>query len=425
MEKIDGVVERIVFSSQQGDFSVFRVQKLPEGQSVTMTIHTPPPLIGQEFTAHGEWIEHPRFGPQFKVTTMTTRKPNSTQAIEKFLSSGRIKGIGPVVARKIVDMFGEDTLRVIELEPEKLLQISGIGKKTLQKIVSSYEEEGELREIILWLEEHGISGAYAGRIFASYGSRAMEIMEQNPYQLAADISGIGFTLADQLAQSLGIEKNDRQRLIFGLDFYLQQIVLKGHCCLPEMELINRVARMLGVEKEEVNLALKDSLERERFAYEYMGGENLIYPYYLYQAEREVAERLEEIRDNVEKLPADDAGEIIERWELDCHLKLSLGQKQAIEEMLNTGILVLTGGPGTGKTTVVRGMIAVLEHLGQKVILGAPTGRAAKRLSESTGKKASTMHRLLEATGEINEADNGSIFQRDSEEPLEADAIILD
>lgn len=425
MEKICGTVDTIIFASQDNRFTVLKLSPEKLSTQITVTLNGIAPLIGQLLEIEGEWVKHPKFGQQFKATTYKTVAPTEISGIEKFLTSGAINGIGPAMAKKIVAEFGEKTLEIIAKSPNELLKVPGIGKKTAEKISTSYLEQSELTEIMVWLENHGISNTYAGKIFAKYGSFAIDIMEKDIYRLFQDIEGIGFLTADKLAFNLGIQREDKRRIISGIDYALMQLCNNGHCCIPEMALVDKTAKILQVNNQIIFTILKERIDNGSLNTEVVGGETLIYPPYLYYAEKKVATRLLQLQQATEPLSEDNLSLFIKVWEKDNQIQLAQKQKEAIKACLHHGVLVLTGGPGTGKTTVIKGILSILKAQGLKIRLAAPTGRAAKRLSETTGQKALTIHRLLEANN-LAQDDNLQLgFSKDIDDQLDADVIILD
>lgn len=425
MEKICGTVDTIIFASQDNRFAVLKLSPEKLSTQITVTLNGIAPLIGQLLEIEGEWVKHPKFGQQFKATTYKTVAPTEISGIEKFLASGAINGIGPAMAKKIVAEFGEKTLEIIAKSPNELLKVPGIGKKTAEKISTSYLEQSELTEIMVWLENHGISNTYAGKIFAKYGSFAIDIMEKDIYRLFQDIEGIGFLTADKLAFNLGIQRDDKRRIISGIDYALMQLCNNGHCCIPEMALVDKTAKILQVNNQIIFTILKERIDNGSLNTEIVGGETLIYPPYLYYAEKKVATRLLQLHQATEPLSEDNLSLFIKVWEKDNQIQLAQKQKEAIKACLHHGVLVLTGGPGTGKTTVIKGILSILKAQGLKIRLAAPTGRAAKRLSETTGQKALTIHRLLEANN-LAQDDNLQLgFSKDIDDQLDADVIILD
>lgn len=425
MEKICGTVDTIIFASQDNRFAVLKLSPEKLSTQITVTLNGIAPLIGQLLEIEGKWVKHPKFGQQFKATTYKTVAPTEISGIEKFLASGAINGIGPAMAKKIVAEFGEKTLEIIAKSPNELLKVPGIGKKTAEKISTSYLEQSELTEIMVWLENHGISNTYAGKIFAKYGSFAIDIMEKDIYRLFQDIEGIGFLTADKLAFNLGIQRDDKRRIISGIDYALMQLCNNGHCCIPEMALVDKTAKILQVNNQIIFTILKERIDNGSLNTEVVGGETLIYPPYLYYAEKKVATRLLQLQQATEPLSEDNLSLFIKVWEKDNQIQLAQKQKEAIKACLHHGVLVLTGGPGTGKTTVIKGILSILKAQGLKIRLAAPTGRAAKRLSETTGQKALTIHRLLEANN-LAQDDNLQLgFSKDIDDQLDADVIILD
>lgn len=425
MEKICGTVDTIIFASQDNRFTVLKLSPEKLSTQITVTLNGMAPLIGQLLEIEGEWVKHPKFGQQFKATTYKTVAPTEISGIEKFLASGAINGIGPAMAKKIIAEFGEKTLEIIAKSPNELLKVPGIGKKTAEKISTSYLEQSELTEIMVWLENHGISNTYAGKIFAKYGSFAIDIMEKDIYRLFQDIEGIGFLTADKLAFNLGIQREDKRRIISGIDYALMQLCNNGHCCIPEMALVDKTAKILQVNNQIIFTILKERIDNGSLNTEVVGGETLIYPPYLYYAEKKVATRLLQLQQATEPLSENNLSLFIKVWEKDNQIQLAQKQKEAIKACLHHGVLVLTGGPGTGKTTVIKGILSILKAQGLKIRLAAPTGRAAKRLSETTGQKALTIHRLLEANN-LAQDDNLQLgFSKDIDDQLDADVIILD
>ena len=420
-EELIGVVDHVIFSAGDGAFAVFRLRMEHAGKC-TATTKGAAPLVGQEVRLTGSWVTHPRFGRQFQAARMRVSAPTSAGGIERFLASGTIDGIGPAMARRIVEKFGAEALLIIERAPSRLKEISGIGPKTVEKITASYMRQSELRDIMLWLEEHGVSGTYAARIFKAYGSLAVEVMEKAPYRLAQEIDGIGFITADTIAIAAGWEKNSSPRIAAGLAYELTQISSGGHCCIPESMLAEQASKRLGVTRSEVMEVLSREVKMSRlYAVDEMG-ERLIYAPQLYKAEAETARLLRMLQRKADHIHVHDTAALVTAWEAEHRVSLAAAQREAVIAALEHGVLVLTGGPGTGKTTVVRSMIDILGAQGLEILLAAPTGRAAKRLAEATGYPAATVHRMLEAQGR---EDGEMRFARDAETQLEADVIIVD
>ncbi len=421
-EELEGSVDSVVFTNDEGSFSVFRLRPAGGNSRVSVTAPCAAPLVGQQVRLAGTWVNHPHFGQQFKARSLRVEAPSSAKGIERFLASGAVEGIGPAMAARIVKKFGTDALRIIEEQPHQLQEVAGIGRKTAEKIAASYRAQTELREIMVWLEGHGISGTFAARIFKAYSSFSLDVLQHHPYQLAREIEGIGFQTADAIAASLGVAGDDTERVAAGIDYALQQIATNGHCCIPEGPLAEKAAKLLGVPAARVRDVIQAQLAAKRLAVEYEGADMLIYPSQLYRAECAVAEKLLDLQKNAHAVAGADRGAaLVAKWERKTGLSLAPAQRDAVASVLEHGVFVLTGGPGTGKTTVVRAMLDLLEEKGLSILLGAPTGRAAKRLAEATGRKAVTVHRMLEAQGI-----RGTVqFLRSEDEPLETDAVILD
>lgn len=417
MEQLEGAVASVIFQSADGGFSVFAVKSVASGK-VTAVFKGQAPFLGENIVAQGMWQEHARFGRQFAIQTYKTVLPSSAAGIEHFLGSGAVKGIGKVTAARIVATFGDNTLKILETAPLRLAEVPGIGKKKATDIGQAYAELAGIRELMLFLESHGISSNYAARIQAAYGNLALEKIKNNPYDLAQDIDGIGFQTADKIAQDMGMEREDPARLQAGLGFALTTIATNGHTCVPEEELLRLASRLLMVDSGPVEHKCKELIKDDLLRTVDYGGQTLIYPEYLYRAEVETARNLLLLRDNAGSLGRVDTERIMENWEKEAGIELAAAQKDAIRGSLRYGVFALTGGPGTGKTTIIKGILAVLERAGCKVLLAAPTGRAARRLAEAAGREAKTVHRLLEynVTG---------VFGKDEDDPLEANAVIVD
>lgn len=421
-ERLEGTVESITFQNPESLFVVFKIRPVQAGGLVTAVGKMPAPFLGEQLEIFGQWSEHAKFGRQFQISSFKRTAPADIKGIERFLASGVVKGVGPSTAARMVTHFGVSTLEVIENYPHRLTEVDGIGAKKAEMIRSSYAEMSEMREIMLFLEMHGVSGTYGAKIYKHYGPVAMEVVKDNPYRLAAEVTGIGFRTADQIAMSLGLEPDNPARIVAGIHYALLQTGQAGHCCVPEELLVQETARLLRVDRLEIAIRLSELLKENILYVEDCNGVTLIYPHYLYYAEKRVAERLRELLSQQESLEANAYPDMVEQWEQSAGVELAAAQRAAIVAALSHGVLALTGGPGTGKTTTVKGILAVLSGQRNKILLGAPTGRAAKRLSEATGRDASTVHRMLEAAGS---GDGPLAFLRNEDNPLDADAVILD
>lgn len=420
--KLEGIVENITFQAADSSFTVFRLKPTNENSAVAVTGNFPAPLVGEHVNLTGAWIEHSRYGRQFKASGCRRVAPTSERGIERFLASGAVKGIGPAMAARLVKHFGVRTLEIMELFPHRLAEVEGIGSKKMEQIRKSYAEQAELKELMLFLEMHGVTGAYAARIFACYGSDSVNVLEADPYRLAEEVKGIGFRIADQIAMALGFEREHPSRLAAGVQFALLQTGQAGHCCVPEQVLTQETAKLLALDPVEIAHVVSGQIQQGKLYTEDFHGLTLIYPRYLYRAEKSVAERLLTLKQEAKTLTGIDSESLVNEWEVAAGVTLAAAQREALSAALTHGVLVLTGGPGTGKTTTVKGILALLEQQGCKIVLGAPTGRAAKRLAETTGREAMTIHRLLEAGGGGEEE---PMFARDEYNPLDADVVIID
>ena len=421
MIDIEGVVEEIIFRNEQNGYTVLELST--QGSVVTAVGYMPFVNIGERIKIEGEWIEHPDYGEQIKVLNYQTLAPTTLEGIEKFLSSGLIPGIGPVTARKIVKKFGVDSLNIIETAPERLKEIKGLSDEKIKRICEAYEMQKGVKEVMVFLQGYGISTAMAIKIYKEYGNNAIEIIKQNPYRLADDIFGIGFKTADKIAENLGVDPHSLYRISSGTRYVLMQYAANGHTYVPKELLKKEAASLLEVSEEEVEDSFVLLVQNEKIHIETFEDDTVgIYyiPYYI--AELHTAERLF----NMTLMENEDLGldvqKEIRNFEKETGILLAENQKLAVEEAVKNSVVVITGGPGTGKTTIINCIIRIFEKAGKKVALAAPTGRAAKRITEATGKEAKTIHRLLEYTYSEEE---GKGFNKNEKDPLKYDVIIVD
>lgn len=417
MEKIEGVVETIIFQSDDKQFCVFRTKCASIGL-ITTVYKGPAPFMGEMIQAYGDWTQHPRFGRQFSVTGYRSLKPSSAEGMERFLASGAVKGIGKAMAARIVAHFGKDTLDILGKSPERLAEVSGIGAKKAKGIGEAYNTISDLRELMLFLEENGVSGNYAAKLQLAYGNTAITRIKANPYRLITDIDGIGFKTADRIALSLGFEPASEERVRAGIGYALTLAASGGHTCVPEEELLRYAGQVLQTDFADVETVFRKMVANDQLRTEDWNGQRFIYPEYLYRAETGTARMLRALRDHPGSLGKVNVEKIIGDWEAEAGIELAEAQKDAIRSSVKFGVFALTGGPGTGKTTIIKGILSVLKRAGCTVLLAAPTGRAARRLEMAAGDKAQTVHRLLEytVTGE---------FGKNADDLLEAQAVIVD
>ena len=417
METIEGTVENIIFQSDDRQFCVFRTKCTSLGL-VTTVYKGPAPFMGEMIRARGEWTQHARFGRQFSVTGYQSLKPGSAEGMERFLASGAVKGIGKAMASRIVAHFGKDTLDILGKAPERLAEVSGIGAKKAKSIGEAYNMISDLRELMLFLEENGVSGNYAAKLQLAYGDTAITRIKANPYSLITDIDGIGFKTADRIALSLGFEPASEERVRAGIGYALTLAASGGHTCIPEEELLRYASQVLQIDLTDVETVFRKMIANDQLRTEDWGGQRFVYPEYLYRAETGTARMLRALRDHPDSLGKVNVEKIIGDWEAEAGIELAEAQKDAIRSSLKFGVFALTGGPGTGKTTIIKGILSVLKRAGCTVLLAAPTGRAARRLEMAAGDKAQTVHRLLEytVTGE---------FGKNADDLLETQAVIVD
>jgi exodeoxyribonuclease V alpha subunit len=418
-EVLAGLVERVTFHNAETGFCVLRVKVRGQRDLITVVGHAALISAGEFISASGVWINDRTHGLQFKASFLKATAPTTLEGMEKYLGSGMIRGIGPVYAKKLVAAFGEAVFDLIEQEPDRLREVTGIGPKRAARIVAGWAEQKVIREIMLFLHSNGVGTSRAVRIYKTYGSDAVRLVSENPYRLARDIRGIGFRTADQIAAKLGIEPTAMIRVRAGISFALAEAMEGGHCGLPETELVALAQGLLDVPEALVGEALGLELGAGDVVADTLEGQRCIFLAGLYRAEREIAERLRRLSSGVPPWPAIDADKAIPWVEARTGLTLAESQQAAVRLALASKVLVVTGGPGVGKTTLVNSILKIVAAKGPEIALCAPTGRAAKRLSESTGREATTIHRLLEA----DPKEGG--FKRTDLQPLDCDLLVVD
>jgi exodeoxyribonuclease V alpha subunit len=419
MDQLSGTVERVTFHTEDTGYSVLKVKVKGRHEPVTVTGKVPLIHEGEVIKAEGEWVNVAEYGRQFKAEQIETTAPNSREGIEKYLASGLIEGIGPVYAKKLVEKFGEEVFEVIEQNSARLQEVPGVGKKRRIEIKSSWEKQKSVREIMVFLHRHGISTGKAVKIFQQYGANSMETVAQNPYQLARDIHGIGFKTADGIAQRTGIAPDSEARLRAGLFHLLLAAGSEGHTALPHDILLTKATELLGVPVELITTVLAASVASTELRQETIEDKVLIFPPHLARAEEEIARRLQKLAALPAAYPAMDAGKALTWVQRNTGKELAPGQAEAVRQAMTRRVLIITGGPGVGKTTILQSILRILSAKGVQPVLAAPTGRAARRMSDSTGLEAKTIHRLLEF------APGGEGFKKNASTPLTGDLFVLD
>ncbi len=431
MVELKGHIERVTYSSEENAFFVCRLKVKGERDLVTIVGNMVNPVPGEVVELKGKWILHPKFGNQLQVHQYKTIVPATQLGIQKYLGSGLIKGIGPVMAKRIVKRFGTHSLDIIENNIDKLSQIEGIGKKRVEMIHQAWEAQKEIRSVMLFLQSHGVSTAYAAKIFKTYGQDAIHIVKENPYRLAQEIFGIGFITADKIAEKLGMGKFAPQRIEAGLEYVLHKLADEGHVCYPYNDLCEKIVQMLEVEKQIVLKAVLDSFHAKRIVIEKTGksvnenAENdpelstLVFLNKYHVCETGIARNFKRIKHSGKSTRKIDLNKAVEWVKGQIKITLARNQEEAVKKSLEEKVLIITGGPGTGKTTIINAIIKILKKAKARILLAAPTGRAAKRMSESTWTRAQTIHRMLDYS--IKEAG----FKKNDKNQLKCDVLIID
>ncbi len=418
MEYIEGTVESVVYYSPDTGYHICKFI-LEDQQTMTIIGNFPPLSPGEVLKIKGKWELNPKFGKQYRVQNYIPVMPSSAKGIEKFLSSGLISGIGPVLAKRIVNKFGENTIDVLSEDPAKMLKVEGIGSAKLKEIKKSWSEHEDIRELIIFLQEHNITTSLATKIYRQYGDKSYHVLKTNPYQACHDIWGVGFKTADQIALKLGMSPTSPERIKAFISYLLEKDTEQGHVFSYQKDVVKAVKKELEVESQQVADAI-DSLEKKNLiVVEDLDPDNALYLPFYHKAQDDVALAIQKLAHFPFMTPKFDVDKTIRDVEEGMSITFSDAQRLAIRESFYKKILVITGGPGTGKTTIIKAVVDIFRHWGRTVLLSAPTGRAAKRLSEATHKEAKTIHRTLEYTPKVGN------FRRNENHPLKGDSLIID
>jgi len=418
-EEISGVIERVTFHNDESGFCVLRVKARGQRDETTVIGSLPSVTAGEWLSAEGWWVRDKEHGLQFKATNMKTVPPTTAEGIERYLGSGLVKGIGPILAKKLVGRFGAEVLSVIENRAAELQTVDGIGPKRRERIAHAWQEAKQIREIMLFLQSHGVSTSRAVRIFKTYGEQAIEKVRSNPYALAKDIHGIGFATADQIAQKVGIPKDSINRAKAGIDHTLLEATSDGHCALPLAKLKIAAVKLLEVPEATVEQALSQMLTSGGLLLEEIDGESLIFMPHLRRAEQGIAAKIKGLAGMTTVYPQIDFEKAVAWCERQTGKTLAPSQHEALKTILANRFVIITGGPGVGKTTLVNSILIILRAKGVKCLLCAPTGRAAKRLADTTELEAKTIHRLLEVDPRTGR------FDKDESNPLACELLVVD
>ena len=425
--ELSGQIERITYTNEENGYTIARVKVYGQRDLITVVGYLMSPVPGEVLNLKGEWINHPKFGEQFKVVEYKTTVPATVFGIKKYLGSGLIKGLGPVIAGRIVKKFGEKTLDIIENDIEKLTMVEGIGEKRIAMIQDAWDEQKEIRDVMMFLQSHGVSSGYATKIFKQYKNRSIAVVTENPYRLAMDIFGIGFVIADSIADKLGFSRSSPLRIEAGIIYVLHQLSDEGHVFYPYEYLVKKSRETLDVDRDTVTQALGNLAMDKRIVLEdlnesideFKENNKGVYLAKFHLCETSIATRLKILSTTPKSIRTVNAENALEWVQGQLDIRLAENQANAVRCALENKIMVITGGPGTGKTTIINAILKIFSRLKVKTCLAAPTGRAAKRMSETTGHEARTIHRLLE----YSFAKGG--FQKNEEKPLDCDLLILD
>ena len=421
MASAEGYVERILFHNEENGYTVLVLNNREEEITLTGTFFTV--SEGEYIQAEGEMTEHPVYGEQMRVSSYEFTAPSDAASTERYLASGVVKGIGPAMAARIVKTFGDDTFRIMEEEPERLTEVKGISERKALEIAAQISEKRDMRQALLFLQQYGISLNLAAKIYHRYGTELYRMIRENPYRMADEVEGVGFRIADSIAEKAGIRVDSDYRIRSGILYTLQQAIGQGHTCLPKELLIREGAGILQVAEETVENQLMDLAIDKKIVVRRRQDVQMVYAAVYYRMEQNVARMLHDLNVRGNESETVIAGKLA-KIEQETRVELDEKQRLAVIEAVNRGLLIITGGPGTGKTTTINTIIRYFQAEGREIRLAAPTGRAAKRMTETTGCEAQTIHRLLEVSGSPEEAERG-IFARDEDNPLDADVIIID
>ena len=420
MQEIQGTVEVIVFKNEDNGYVVAHIKD--KKKKITITGCIPYISEGQSLKLQGEWFTHPQFGEQFKVTSCEEVIPNSLEGIEKYLSSGVISGIGPVTAKKIVEHFGEKTLEVLDDNIEKLKEIEGIGDKKIDTISKSYAKQREVRNIMVFLQTYGVTVKQCIKIHKRYGADSINVVKENPYTLTDEVAGIGFKTADKIARSLGVESNSPFRIQSGIGYIVNQFCAMGNTYMPLDKMLKEAQEILGVSKEDIQSNLQDTVLNGKLKIEFINNEECVFTMPYYYCELSVTSKILTLSTSIYDKIKIDIDKEIQSFEASNNINFAPTQFEAIKGAFENGLEIITGGPGTGKTTIIKCITEIFENAAMTVFMAAPTGRAAKRMSEATGRESKTIHRLLEL-GFAD--DDDSEFFKGEESPLQCDVVIID